>query len=92
MLTFTGSLMDGPDFDAIKFSGLELSDDELERLWEEVHPLTLIRECTSVLELDTGEIDEIPGQSDAYFEYRVEDPEAFRKELREAILSVLSSR
>jgi len=85
-MTFSGSLMDGPDLDPVTFSGLELSDEESDRLVDETNMRDLLCECESVQEVEKYEVDEITGMSDVYYEYCVSYPEGLRDELRTLIL------
>ncbi len=85
-MTFSGSLMEGPDLDLVAFAGLELSDEEHDRLVENTTDRDLLCECESVQENEMYEVDEIPGMSDVYYEYCVSYPEGLREELRTLIL------
>jgi len=85
-MTFSGSLMDGPDLDLVAFAGLELTDEESDRLVDETNMRDLLCECESVQEVEKYEVDEITGMSDVYYEYCVSFPEGLRGELRTLIL------
>jgi len=85
-MILSGSLMDGPDLDLVAFAGLELSDEESDRLVDETNMRDLLCECESVQEVEKYEVDEIPGMSDVYYEYRVSDPVGLREEVRTLIL------
>ena len=84
-MKFGGTLIEGPDLDLLEFSGLELSEDDEERLWGDTNPRDLLMECPSVEEVELEEIDDQPGLSDSEYEYVVRDEEKFRKELRAVI-------
>ncbi len=62
-MIFSGSLMDGPHLDLVTFSGLELTDEESDRLQEATNMRDLLCECESVQENEMYEVDEIPGMS-----------------------------
>lgn len=81
--------MDGPDIDVIAISGLSLTETEKERLWAETSPLELLRDCPSVEESEVGEVDEMPGQSDVFYEFHVRSKQVLESELRCAILARL---
>ena len=89
--TFTGTLIEGPDLDLEELSGLALSDAEWEAVWNKINHRDLVLSCPSCMEIELDEVDEIPGQSDSYFEYDCDDRDLFIAELRSAILSILRS-
>ncbi len=67
-LICTGSLMDGVHINVLTWCGLsDLSDEQQDKLWNTVNELHLFECCSSCEVIQTGEIDEMPGQSDAFF-------------------------
>jgi hypothetical protein len=84
-LRFRGTLIDGPDIDVIKMSGLELTGDEEEKLWSRTTPRQLVNECISCDEMEIERLDDGPGRSDSIYEYVVDDKAKFVVELQGAI-------
>ena len=80
---FNGSLIEGLDVDLVEISGLKLTDEEIERIWDNISPRDLIVDnelwCE---EIELHEIDEVPGQSDSYYEYRCGNYDEFAEERR----------
>lgn len=89
---FNGSLIEGLDVDLVEISGLKLTDEEIERIWGNISPRDLIVDnelwCE---EIELHEIDEMPGQSDSYYEYRCGNYDEFVVKLKEWFLQFLSS-
>jgi len=67
---FQGTLMEGPKIDLIELSGIQLTEEEEEKLWGEWNERNLLMETGVVAEIELYEVDEIPGQSDVWYEYR----------------------
>jgi len=88
-LEFTGSLMDGPHESIFAIAGIELSEEEHEKLVEVTNQRDLLNECQSVEEIETLETD-TPCYSDRYFRYEIFDIARFRRELGVAIKRALS--
>ena len=89
-VVFQGSLMDGVDVDLVQWCGLPpLSDEQNDRLWGEINEQDLIELCASAEILPTGEIDEVAGQSDEYYQVEVENVGRFKQELRNAITDII---
>jgi hypothetical protein len=90
--TFTGTLIEGPDVDLVKLSGLRLTDAEEEMLWDEIdrRHFLIDNDLCEEIELE-GEEDEsdIPGMSDSVYEYRCGAKNEFVARLRSAILKEL---
>ena len=96
VLVFRGSLMDGlrtPDgeiTDLVEGCGLQpLNDQEYDRLWGETSDNHIIENCVYAYVEVTGEIDEIPGQSDEFFDVTTFDVEKLKQEVQESILSII---
>lgn len=82
--------MDGPNIDLFKFAGLADREDVEEATWRFTNWQDLLEECGSATLVEVGEIDEVPGQSDVYYEVQVDDETAFAAELRAAMLDFLA--
>lgn len=87
---FSGSLVDGPSIDLIKIAGLDLNDQDCDRLWNTISPIELLDECDCVDKLVVGENDEFPGQSDQFYQYEATSLDRLKSELRSVINSRLS--
>lgn len=85
---FSGSLVDGPSIDLIELSGLELTDDEQDRVWENTSPRDLLDEA-GCEEIELEEFEGGPGMSDTFYEYRCGPKETFVSELRAVLLRYL---
>jgi len=84
--TFTGSLISGPDVDLVELAGLQLTDEEQERLWDQTTPRRVLVDYLLVEEFEIRAIEGGPGNSDSFYEYRCGDKDAFLKRLREVLL------
>ena len=78
-----GSLMDGLDIDLLDWAGIDYTDDEYEKFWEDVNDRKIMDDCDNSEFEVTGEIDEIPGQSDEFFKVYTWNIEALKNEIRE---------
>ena len=86
----TGSLMDGLSIDLIKYAEISaLSDNEEDLLWSDHTDISIVNECTHAELVVTGEFDEIPGQSDEFYELETNDPNSFKAELRQIISNLI---
>ena len=86
----TGSLMDGLSINLIKYSEISaLSDSEEDLLWSDHTDISIVNECTHAEVVVTGEFDEIPGQSDEFYEVETDDPISFKSELRQIISNII---
>jgi antitoxin component YwqK of YwqJK toxin-antitoxin module len=89
---FRGSLMDGVEIDLLGLSGLELTDSDVDKIWGDINCSDLLAELDCV-EIDLCEIDEdadeIPGQSDSFYEYQCGDKDQFARKLRAWIIKFL---
>ena len=96
VLVFSGSVMNGlrtPDgemADLVKWCGLpSLNDEQHDRLWGGTTDNRIIEDCAYADIEVTGEIDEIPGQSDEFFDVKTNDVEKLKHEVRETILLII---
>ena len=84
--TFTGSLISGPDVDLLELAGLELTDEEQERLWDQTTPRRVLVDHLLVEEFEIRATEGGPGNSDSLYEYRCGDKDAFLNRLRAVLL------
>ena len=86
----TGSLMDGLSINLVKYAGIEnLSDSEEEVLWSEHTDISIVEQCSHAELVVTGEFDEMPGQSDEFYELEASDIKAFKDELKQVIENII---
>ena len=82
--------MDGVNIDLPKWCGLsDLSDEEYDHLWNNITELNLLEECETCEVIETGEIDEVPGQSDVFFKVVTDELDLCRKEVMAKIKAIL---
>jgi hypothetical protein len=85
-----GSLMDGLSIDLIEYSEIStLSESEEDLLWSENTDISIINQSSRAELVVTGEFDEIPGQSDEFYEVETDDPISFKAELRQIISNII---
>ena len=90
MTVCTGSLMNGLSIDLIKYAEISaLSDDEEDLLWSDHTDISIVNECTHAELVVTGEFDQLPGQSDEFYELETNDPNSFKTELRQIISNII---
>lgn len=92
MLVFRGSLIDGPEKSIERLSGLSLTDDQWEFIFDNFNERQLLLECDSLVEIEEEEFEGGPGQSDTYYRYEADAPEEFKRELAALILEKLEQR
>lgn len=92
MLVFQGSLIDGPEKSIERLSGLALTDDQWEYIFDNFNERELLLECGSLVEIEEEEFEGGPGQSDTYYRYEADDPEEFKRELAALILEKLEQQ
>ena len=86
----TGSLMNGLSIDLVEYAGIEdLFDSEEEALWSEHSDISIVEQCSHAELVVTGEIDEMPGQSDEFYKLEASDIKAFKNELKQVIESII---
>lgn len=86
---FRASLMSGPDIDLFALAGFAARDDVESAVWEETNWKGLVEDCFSATLIEVGDCDEAPGQSDVFYEVRIDDELAFAAELRALMLAFL---
>lgn len=79
---FKGTLIEGPDIDLVELAGLNLSDEQEFKLWEQITPRDLLVNDLWCEEIELEEQDDIPGMSDSVYEYRCGEREEFILRLR----------
>ena len=84
---FYGTLIDGPGIDLLELAGLDLSDEDHDRLWNDLSPRALLAECECVEEFEEGDDDGFP--SDVWYSYEATSKERLSDELRTVILERL---
>ncbi len=88
-----GSLMDGVDINVLTWCGLsDLSDDQHDKLWNYMTELNLFECCSSCEVIQTDEIDEMPGQSDVFFEVVSSDILKCKSEVRSEIEKIIGGQ
>lgn len=86
----TGSLMDGVNINVLTWCGLsDLSDEQQDKLWNSITELNLFECCSSCEVIQTGEIDEMPGQSDEFFKIVSSDISKCKSEVRSEIKQII---
>jgi antitoxin component YwqK of YwqJK toxin-antitoxin module len=90
---FRGSLIDGLEIDLLELSGLELTYSDVDKIQGDVdyrELLTVELDCVEIELCEIGEeADEIPGQSDSYYEYQCGDKDQFVRKLRAWVIKFL---
>ena len=82
--------MDGLSIDLIKYAEISaLSDNEEDLLWSDHTDISIVNECAHAELVVTGEFDEIPGQSDEFYELETNNPNNFKAELRQIISNII---
>ena len=90
---FEGSLMDGVNEDLPTWCGLQLTDEDDEKIWEETNSIDLLMRCQSINYYEE-EGPDIPRFSDTYYKFVVDSPEEemnLKEELKEEILSIIQN-
>jgi len=85
----TGALCNGLDENSVELSGMELTDEEHEFLWEEISERDLLLWHCDSTEIQEFETDGPPGHSDMYFRYECGPKKEFIERLRSEILSIV---
>jgi hypothetical protein len=88
-LTFTGSLIEGLSVDLISLAGLELTDEQCDRIWGKISPRDVLVEHLHCEEIELDSSDDLPGMSDSTFEYRCGPRAVFIQRLKEVLLGLL---
>ena len=86
---FHGSLTDGPEFNLLQFAGLDLTDEEHDRLWDRTNPRDFLLQALDIDEIVLDDFEGGPGQSDVFYEYRYASEEDFVRDLRKALFRYL---
>ena len=86
---FRGSLINGLEIDLLKLSGIELTLSDVDKIWGDTNERVVVTEELDCEEIDLYESDDMPGQSDSYYEYRCNDKREFVRKLRAWIIKLL---
>jgi len=86
---FSASLMNGPDTDLLKISGLHYTDELNDAVWGRYTWKNLVEDCSSADLIEIDSRDELPCMSDTFYWVAVANAKHFREELRSAMLSAL---
>ena len=87
VIVFRGSVMDGSDVDLVDYCGLPaLTDEQHDAIWGEVNETDLLELCDNAEVLFSEGTDDMPGQSDTYYDVLSSNPAAFKEELKKLIL------
>ena len=90
---FTGSAMDGVMEDLFSWCGLSLTDEDQDKVWEEINSIDLLMRCPSI-DYYEEEGPDIPRSSDTFYKFVVYSPEEeenLKDELKEEILSIIQN-
>ena len=92
ILEFKGTLIEGPEVNLLKLSGLEITRLDDIKIWEQndsINERDLLIWHLDCEEFELYEIDDSPMHSDVYYEYYCGDFDEFIKKLREWITKFL---
>ena len=84
---FTGSYIDGCKVDLPTWAGVELTDDQHDRLWSDINETDLIEEAGGFVEIDEAIEDAPPGMNDTYYSVYCSDVEEFKDSIRTVIFA-----
>lgn len=85
----TGALCNGLDVNLVQLSGLELTDEEHDFLWNKISERDFLLWHCDLTEIDVFETDGPPGHSDRYFRYECGPKKEFIERLRIEILDIV---
>lgn len=89
---FKASLVDGPDINLVRTSGLNLSPEQEDALWRKTNWRSLLAQCEAAgacAEIVLKELDSSPGMSDILYEYRCNDRAQFVQCLASSLIAVI---
>ena len=92
ILEFKGTIIEGPEVNLLKLSGLEITRLDDIKIWEQndsINERDLLIWHLDCEEFELYEIDDSPMHSDVYYEYYCGDFDEFIKKLREWITKFL---
>ena len=82
--------MDGVNINVLTWCGLsDLSDEQQDKIWDTITELELFECCSSCEVIQTGEIDEMPGQSDEFFKIVSFDILKCKSEVRSEVEQII---
>lgn len=85
----TGSLMDGLSIDIFAWAGLNLSDAQRDKIASSYSDLEVLRHCVYCDWEVSGEVDEIPGQSDEFYSFTSNNIVLLKEEIAEVVRKAL---
>lgn len=88
-LIFTGSLIEGLDVDLASLAGLDLTEEQREKIWSEVSQREVLVEHLGCEEIEIARTDSAPGMSDSTFEYRCGPRADFVQRLKDLLLGMV---
>ena len=84
--------MDGPNVNVLAWAGIDLSDEDHDKLFAHCTIEALVELCASAdLEVTDEFEGDVPGSSDTFYEVRIDDPDSFKRELRDEIERLLQT-
>lgn len=85
--------MDGVNINVLTWCDLsDLSDQQQDKIWDTITELNLFECCSSCEVIQTGEIDEMPGQSDEFFKIVSSDILKCKREVRSEIEQIIGKQ
>lgn len=89
----TGSYGDGLwPFSLLDWCGLDLTDDEQDRLWAQTTDLRLLQSSAYCDWETVGETDDVPSGSDEFFEFTSGNAEKVKFDVREEVFRLIDTR
>ena len=87
---FGGSYLDGCEVNLLDWCGLELTDEEEDRL--DIETTDLLEEAGAYVEIDREIDDAPPGMNDTYYSVYCSDEESFKRNLKAKIIELISGQ
>lgn len=85
----TGSLMDGLSIDIFAWAGLSLSDAQRDKIASSHSDLEVLQLCVNCDWEVSGEVDEIPGQSDEFYSFKSNNIVLLKAEIEGIVRKIL---
>lgn len=86
---FGGSYIDGCDVDLVEWCGLELVDEQLDKLWGEINANDLLEEAGACVVIEEAIDDAPPGMNDTYYSV-LGDEDELKEGLKREILAIIN--
>ena len=85
-------MMDGPNVNVLAWAGIDLSDEEHDKIFGQHTIESLVELCASAdLEVTEEFEGDVPGSSDTFYVVKIDEPEEFKRELRQLIDDLLEN-